>query len=96
MRPYPFISRWFRGSAILARIVLLLLPGLLSACATSTASKSISAAPESSAPVIEEPSQPSAGRDLAGRVLQSVFTLKSFDAEGEQIGLGSGFAIPGN
>ncbi|MEE4248962.1 MAG: trypsin-like peptidase domain-containing protein, partial [Alcanivoracaceae bacterium] len=25
-----------------------------------------------------------------------MFTLKSFDAEGEQIGLGSGFAIPGN
>lgn len=96
MRPYPFISRWLRGSAIRARAALLVLPWLISACASSTAIENTPVAPEPSSPVIQESPKPSAGRDLAGRVLQSVFTLKAFDAEGEQIGLGSGFAIPGN
>ena len=96
MRPYPFISHWFTGSAIRARVALLVFPWLISACASSTAVENTPVVPEPSTPVIQESPKPSAGRDLAGRVLQSVFTLKAFDAEGEQIGLGSGFAIPGN
>jgi hypothetical protein len=78
------------------RLALLLLPMVLSACASSAAPEGRAVQPESAVPPAPESLSRAAGRDLAGRVLESVFTLKAYDAQGEQIGLGSGFVIEGH